>query len=519
MGKGQFVKLGKPSLVFGVSAPLLKSGIGSTKGGNKLTETLKFGRSKVFPEDHEPWRKRILDAGSELVLKWNWVFIFALLGGAFCGSTVFVLANCWVGIRIPHVVKTDTKLRIVVTLFRTVADLFYLLHMVIKFRTAYIAPSSRVLGEVSLSWIQRRLHVVIFRSDFFIDLIATLPLPQQQEVPETDHKNNALALIVLLQYIPRLYLIFPLSSEIVKATGAVTKTAWAGAAYKSATLHVLGASWLADPEFLWSELINKLVHWRAIVCHTHFLLGPLSYIASLDWEYAGSRNGGLSEGHRGMDEASPTARRFETACTGLSEYKWVATRGVNEKPFCGAYLLISGCIFLEHRRDLLVRGDPVTEMLFIIRGGQESSTANGGRTGFFNSSALRPGDFCGEEGWWHEPCFQKIPQLAFFSRTVRALVEVEAFAFQAEISNLSLISLDASTAPSYNHIYGQNMRKMILQQNLLFHPIKKTKSWCPITASRFAASTRRGIQKIKGVEMPKLQKPDEPDFSAEPDED
>lgn len=46
-----------------------------------------------------------------------------------------------------------------------------------------------------------------------------------------NHNNNALALIVLLQYIPRLYLIFPLSSELVKATGVVTKTAWAGAAY------------------------------------------------------------------------------------------------------------------------------------------------------------------------------------------------------------------------------------------------------------------------------------------------
>ena len=48
---------------------------------------------------------------------------------------------------------------------------------------------------------------------------------------QPDHKNNALALIVLLQYVPRLYLIFPLSSQIIKATGVVTKTAWAGAAY------------------------------------------------------------------------------------------------------------------------------------------------------------------------------------------------------------------------------------------------------------------------------------------------
>lgn len=46
-----------------------------------------------------------------------------------------------------------------------------------------------------------------------------------------DHTNNAIVLIVLLQYVPRLYLIFPLSSRIIKTTGVVTKTAWAGAAY------------------------------------------------------------------------------------------------------------------------------------------------------------------------------------------------------------------------------------------------------------------------------------------------
>lgn len=39
-----------------------------------------------------------------------------------------------------------------------------------------------------------------------------------------------------------------------------------------------------------------------------------------------------------------------------------------------------------------------------------------------------------------------------------------------------------------------------------------------ILASRFAKNTRRGAQKVKDVEMPKLQKPEEPDFSIEPDD-
>ncbi|CAL9180426.1 unnamed protein product [Musa hybrid cultivar] len=59
--------------------------------------------------------------------------------------------------------------------------------------------------------------------------------------------NNALALIVLIQYIPRFYLIFPLSQQIIKTNGVVTKTAWAGAVYNlllyMIASHVLGASW------------------------------------------------------------------------------------------------------------------------------------------------------------------------------------------------------------------------------------------------------------------------------------
>lgn len=77
-------------------------------------------------------------------------------------------------------------------------------------------------------------------------------------------------------------------------------------------------------------------------------------------------------------------------------------------------------------------GDPVDEMLFIIRGQLESSTTDGGRSGFFNSITLRPGDFCGEEllTWALMP--NPSINLPLSTRTVRALSEVEAFALQAE---------------------------------------------------------------------------------------
>lgn len=81
---------------------------------------------------------------------------------------------------------------------------------------------------------------------------------------------------------------------------------------------------------------------------------------------------------------------------------------------------------------LVREGDPVNEMLFIIRGHLDSYTTNGGRTGFFNSCRIGPGDFCGEEllTWALDPRPSVI--LPSSTRTVKAISEVEAFALRAD---------------------------------------------------------------------------------------
>ncbi|XP_059461986.1 cyclic nucleotide-gated ion channel 17-like [Corylus avellana] len=159
------------------SSSLLKSDDGLVGGRNRFTETFGIGKSKVFPEDHKPWRKRILDPGSEIVLQWNWVFIISCLVALFVDPLYFFLPTLGGNVD-SSCVKTDLNLRIVVTCFRTVADIFYLLHVIIKFRTAYVAPSSRVFGRGELVMDPKKIARRYIRSDFFIDLIATLPLPQ-----------------------------------------------------------------------------------------------------------------------------------------------------------------------------------------------------------------------------------------------------------------------------------------------------------------------------------------------------
>lgn len=200
-------------------------------------------------------------------------------------------------------------------------------------------------------------------------------------------------------------------------------------------------------------------------------------------------------------------------------------------------------------------GDPVTEMLFIIRGRLESSTTNGGRTGFFNTITLRPGDFCGEEllSWALLP--KSMVNLPSSTRTVKALVEVEAFALRAE--DLKFVANQFRRLHSrklqhtfrfYSHHWRTwaacfiqaawhryKRRKMArnLSMNESFNSrtnesgqeedesnSDSTSSSRPnqnlgvtLLASKFAATTRKGAQKIKG--MPNLQKPSEPDFSAE----
>ncbi|KAL2336170.1 hypothetical protein Fmac_010616 [Flemingia macrophylla] len=88
---------------------------------------------------------------------------------------------------------------------------------------------------------------------------------------------------------------------------------------------------------------------------------------------------------------------------------------------------------LYTERSYIVReGDPVDEMLFIMRGKLATATTNGGRTGFFNSSEIKAGDFCGEEllTWALDP--NSSSNLPISTRTVETISEVEAFALMPD---------------------------------------------------------------------------------------
>lgn len=197
-------------------------------------------------------------------------------------------------------------------------------------------------------------------------------------------------------------------------------------------------------------------------------------------------------------------------------------------------------------------GDPVDEMLFIMRGKLLTITTNGGRTGFFNSEYLGAGDFCGEEllTWALDP--QSSSNLPISTRTVRALTEVEAFALMADDLKFVASQFRRLHSKQLRHtfrFYSQQWRSwaacfiqaawrryskkkleesLRAEENRLQDALAKAGGSSPslgatIYASRFAANALRLIRRnsTRKTRVPErvppmlLQKPAEPDFTVE----
>ncbi|CAL9243332.1 unnamed protein product [Arabidopsis halleri] len=199
-------------------------------------------------------------------------------------------------------------------------------------------------------------------------------------------------------------------------------------------------------------------------------------------------------------------------------------------------------------------GDPVDEMLFIMRGKLLTITTNGGRTGFFNSEYLGAGDFCGEEllTWALDP--HTSSNLPISTRTVRALMEVEAFALKADDLKFVASQFRRLHSKQLRHtfrFYSQQWRtwaacfiqaawrryiKKKLEESLKEEENRLqdalAKEACgsspslgaTIYASRFAANILRTIHRSGSVRKPRmpermppmlLQKPAEPDFNSD----
>ncbi|WOG87591.1 hypothetical protein DCAR_0206821 [Daucus carota subsp. sativus] len=666
----------------------------------------------VYDRETTPWWKQILDPRSDMVRRWNYFFLLTSIGSLFLDPLYLLLPSVTAE---SVCISMDLAMRILLTFWRSVVDIFSIMHISMKFRLAYVAKDSKVFGRGELVMDPRSIAIRYLKTDFIFDLAASFPLPQILiwfVIPATTHNtasrdNHSLSLAIMLQYIPRIRSIFPLTRQILKTSGSLAQTSWAGAAYNLMLYvlasHVLGAVWYLlsverqyacwkqeckkewngthspscelsfldctiaegpardawlqttklmttcnprgnsiDFQFgmfaeafveevssenfipklfycLWWGLKNLSSYGQGLMTGTYkgenlfssficiaglvlfaLLIGNMqAYMQSTSarleqWRVRRSDTEEWMRHRQLPEELQDRVRRF-------IQYQWLATRGVDEEEIVKSLpldlkrgiqrhlclALVRQVSFFSQLDDQLLdaicehlvpslntkdtyiirEDDPVNEMLFIIRGQLESSTTNGGRSGFFNSITIKPGDFCGEEllTWALVPSSDHLPSS---TRTVKCLTEVEAFALRAE--DLKFVAKQFKRLHSkkiqhafryYSHqwrtwgtcfiqVAWRRYKRKVLTEELMKkeslyykymaesaknHDFEGEQSegsskdhrneqhlGATILASQFATNTRRGVdQKLARVnpddpslKMPKMFKPDEPDFSA-----
>jgi cyclic nucleotide gated channel, plant len=109
------------------------------------------------------------------VLRWYRLFLVTCLVGLFVDPLYFYLLHTD---GLNSCVSMGMGIGVIVTTVRTLADLFYLAHMILKFRIAFVAPSPRVFGRGELVRDPDQIAIRYLKNDFIIDLAAMLPIPQ-----------------------------------------------------------------------------------------------------------------------------------------------------------------------------------------------------------------------------------------------------------------------------------------------------------------------------------------------------
>ncbi|XP_024400828.1 protein CNGC15b [Physcomitrium patens] len=670
----------------------------SSKGFFKLGQSLKFkSSSQEYDEDMpKDLQWKTLDPSSPSLYKWNTFFLVSCLVAIFVDPLFFYLPKVDYS---NSCIRISRDLQASVTVFRTISDFFYVVHMVLRFRTAFVRPSTRVFGRGELVTDPREIAIRYLKFDFWIDFVAVLPIPQVViwlVVPHVDgvtslniNTKDALRYIVVFQYVPRMLRIFPLLSKMINSTGVLLETAWAGAAFNlilyMLASHILGATWyllsVERQDTCWTDVCLRNAPdkalcrreifdcaWQGAAVNAwygnfttdsnvfcNYIAVPMgadtfnygiynnaisNTISSSDLAFSQTYFFCLWQGLLALSSLSQTLNvstfvgeiiftiiiiivglflfafligNMQTYLQSLTlrleemrvkrrdteqwmrhrnlphdivqrvrrydQYKWVATRGVDEEtlvqslpsdlrrdikrhlclrlvrnvPFCDQMdesLLDAMCERLRpalctEGTHILREGDPVNEMFFVIRGELKSETTNGGRTGFYNKAVLSSGDFCGEEllTWALDPKPQS--HLPTSTSSVKALKEVEAFSLSSDDLKFIASQFRRLHSKQLQHTFRyysnhwrtwgacfiqaawrryQRRRLAELRRkeedqylSLQGEPTDRISLGATILAGRFAKNAMRGVQRLRSMHAAELARISNIPKPSEPD--
>ncbi|XP_057732885.1 putative cyclic nucleotide-gated ion channel 7 [Arachis stenosperma] len=219
-----------------------------------------FGRSlktgvttwAVFPEDLKVSEKKVFDPQDKHLLHWNKFFEILCIFSVAVDPFFFYLPYFNVK---SFCLAIDSTLANFTAALRTVLDFIYLLRISFQFRTAYIAPSSRVFGRGELVIDPAKIASRYLQRYFIIDFLSVFPMPQiivWKYLYKTRHSEvlstkTALLRTVILQYFPRFLRFLPLASEVKKTAGVFAENALLGAIYYliwfMLASHITGSVW------------------------------------------------------------------------------------------------------------------------------------------------------------------------------------------------------------------------------------------------------------------------------------
>ncbi|XP_055810874.1 cyclic nucleotide-gated ion channel 1-like [Solanum dulcamara] len=215
--------------------------------------------------------KKVLDPRDQFLQRWNRVFILACVFAVSLDPLFFYIPvidnknKC---------LDLDKTLKITACVLRSITDLFYIFHIILKFRTGFFRPSSLVFGRVELIEDSSAIAKRYLFSYFIVDVVAVLPLPQIVILIIAPNMNGPIALatktmlkiVIFAQYVPRLFRIYPLSKEIERTIGFFNESAWGGAVFNlflyMLCSNVLGAFWylfsIERQDTCWRRACDKI---------------------------------------------------------------------------------------------------------------------------------------------------------------------------------------------------------------------------------------------------------------------
>ncbi|KAL2940814.1 Protein CNGC15c [Bienertia sinuspersici] len=364
-----------------------------------------------------------MDPGGQTARKWNQIFFIAMMISLFI-DPLFFFSPTIRAQKDRFCVENEAFLDSTFVILRSLNDVFYWLHMLFQFKTAYVAPSSRVFGIGELIVNPTRIALRYLTKAFWLDLLAALPIPQVLVWAVIPNVNGSmtwdlkivLRFLIFFQYFFRFYRLYPLSLQAMNATGIVSETIWLRTASDLLLFYVASHR---DKKNVGKVHVIKKDNLVAMITFIVAMVG-LSQAMSQDYVIQIVAIINLVYMHLELDPALYTEGTF-----------------------------------------LVREGDPVNEISFIIRGQLDSYTTDNNRSGFFSSAQISSGGFCGEElfTWVLDSCSSD--SFPPSTRTIRAISDVETFCLKAE--DLKFVASQFHTLHSRNlrhkfKLYSQQWR-------------------------------------------------------------